>query len=55
MFYVFISITSSSRRIDDGSSQGSAMSLPEHSRCLKVEFSCGERGQGLSLLALCMQ
>jgi hypothetical protein len=48
-----ISITSSNR-IDDGSSQGLAMSFPEHSTCLKAELPCGERGQGLSL-ALCTQ
>jgi hypothetical protein len=55
VFYVFNSmITSSSSDIDDGSSQGSAILFPKHSRCLKAEFSCGERGQGLSL-ALCMQ
>jgi hypothetical protein len=49
VFYVFTSITLSSNRTDDESSQDIAMLLPEHSTRLQAELPCQKQGQGLSL------
>jgi hypothetical protein len=54
VFYVFNSITWSPSRIDDRSSQGLVVSLPEHLTRHQAELPCGKPGQGLSLVQ-CMQ